>query len=226
MTELTFTVSDLRFIDHYIADPMRDTKAAAEKAGLPPADGERLLAMRHIGDEIKYRLERRRSRDGKAALINKDKLEDMIIQIYDRCMQKVAIINAHGVRTGEYKFMPNSAIKALEFFARLRGYDKPQNAKGIVHMSMTLEDLLPLMRQAHKELAEQGELVVMQPQAIANTPSLAEHPLVETDEIPASRHDRTVRGEDVNDVPASVTANVKNIDDFLNDLKKKEIDDN
>lgn len=212
-----FTRFQLRFIDNYIADPNRNPAEAATKAGLDASAGGDLIQMEHIQDEIKFRLERRRNPAGKAASITKDDLEDMVLQIIKRCMQKVEIIDRAGRRTGVYKFMPIPALKGIEVFAKLRGYaDKNLDAvKGISSTpSLTVQDLLPLIKECTRILAEQNDIIIMQPADITQEIEDEKRPDPVT---------KTVPGEDVSQVPADATISARSIDEFMKQQMQKKI---
>ncbi len=216
----TFTRYNLRFIEAYIADPRRDPEQAAVKAGLPAHVGPDMLAMPHIAEEIAFRLQRRMDKSGKAALLTKDSLEDMILQVVRRCMQKVEIIDRAGRRTGVYKFMPNSALKGIEMLADLRGYytvpkddEKPDGEP-----RLTLDEFIKLSSAARKHLSEHGELGGGHGEPVNGLRELEDNVIV------VNRTTKEVAGEE-STIPTDVAVSAKNIDEYFKQIKKEKIAD-
>lgn len=61
--------------------------------------------------------------------------------IHDRCMQEVPVLDHEGNKTGEFRFEPNPACKALENIGRIKGlYEKDNEQQG-----KTIVDILAIV---------------------------------------------------------------------------------
>jgi hypothetical protein len=58
--------------------------------------------------------EQRMSIEMKDIQVGRAYVTDRLVTLVDRCMQAVPVLNKHGNATGQYKFEPNGAVKALE----------------------------------------------------------------------------------------------------------------
>ena len=235
MADEYFSRDQLRFIDAFVSMPLdavargkgplakagvRDAGAAAEKAGLHNALGHEFLAMPHVAEEIRYRLENKRGPNN----ITQDKLERMAYRVAIRCMQVVPVIDRAGRETGEYKFLPNAAISAMRLIADMKGFLDPRLRQqvNVINntVSMTVADFVPLMKEAMRVISDQGiEMIadgrppVVMEQGHADLPGDSHFRDLSEAELPGDRAE----------VDPDVTLSVKNVQEFLNSMKKKEI---
>ena len=65
--------------------------------------------------------EKRMSIEMKDISVNRAYVTDRLIALVDRCMQAVPVLNKRGNATGQHKFEPNGAVKALELLGLEQG---------------------------------------------------------------------------------------------------------
>jgi hypothetical protein len=65
--------------------------------------------------------EQRMSIEMKDIQVNRGYVTERLVTLVDRCMQTVPVLNKRGNATGQYKFEPNGAVKALELLGLEQG---------------------------------------------------------------------------------------------------------
>jgi hypothetical protein len=96
-----------------------EREAWLKKQRSQPAGGMHAICSR---PDVKARVhvimdehhEQRMSIEMKDIQVGRAYVTDRLVTLVDRCMQAVPVLNKHGNATGQYKFEPNGAVKALE----------------------------------------------------------------------------------------------------------------
>lgn len=104
----------MEFVRHYVAQEKKDHKEAAKLAGYKsPSDGNKLMKIPWIVQEIAKRMEESNFR----ANVTADMIKVKLLELIEGCMQKVPVLNEEGEETGLFKFMDagtaRGAIKDL-----------------------------------------------------------------------------------------------------------------
>lgn len=154
-----------RFILAYVNDPFRNAAQAAIAAGCNPENAKvqasNWLRMKHITDEIEYRLDRRRT----TLCVTTEWVIRKMVKVYRRCMQEIPVLDAEGNPTGVYRFDARHAILALSKIGDYTGGFEDKKVKETAAQTqvnfITVRDAVPVLNQADKALEEMGMQVII-----------------------------------------------------------------
>jgi hypothetical protein len=96
---------------------------------------------------VQARLNELRTQAGEKAVAEASEawIVEQAVLLYKRCMQQVAVLDADGNETGEYRFEPGPAVRALDLLARRLGlyaerHEVDQTIKIIAGQPLTEEE--------------------------------------------------------------------------------------
>jgi phage terminase small subunit len=120
-----------RFVDAYLDDP--NPSRAAIAAGFPASQARRIGQIILARPKVQAYLNEQRANLAERNAIGKDYIVAQLLAIHRRCMQAEPVLDREGRQTGQYKFDPSNAIKALREVATLCGfYDDPNRQNEVV----------------------------------------------------------------------------------------------
>ncbi len=115
---MKLTEKQNRFCKEYLVD-MNATQAAI-RAGYSKKTANRIASENLSKPGIQKHLSQLINQQEKRTEINADSVINRLDQIANRCMQEVPVI-VNGVKTGEHRFNPTGAIRALELLGKHYG---------------------------------------------------------------------------------------------------------
>lgn len=132
----------VRFIDALVNDPQGNITRAVIKAGYSDKGAATQGSLLLKKPEIQEVLQARRAERSKKYNRTADEILSDILEIKQRCMQAVPVLDEEGQQTGEWKFDSKAAIKALETEIRMHGLFKDkQETTHTGGISVTVKDL-------------------------------------------------------------------------------------
>lgn len=176
------TPQEIEFVRVYLLNNMNGTKAAMEAFAMTRVQAQskahqllkRQDIVKMIQEEMESRIERLR--------IDADFVLQEAVEVYRRCMQKTKQLDKFGQSTGEYKFDPTNALKALQligqhidvgaFEERKRPQDDEDLVRKIRAGRQRLSKMLPLPLDDEHEASdamEEEDMVVIDGEVV--TPS-------------------------------------------------------
>lgn len=135
------TVKQVAFVEHYLIT--NSAKEAAIRAGYSKngakVTGCKLLTHPNLSIMIAEKMDKRSER----LEIDADYVLKQAVEIHDRTMVKIPLLNEEGVATGEYTFDANNAVKSLKLIGEhttVKAFDNnPSTKLDIEHkISVTL----------------------------------------------------------------------------------------
>jgi phage terminase small subunit len=120
MPKSGLTPKQERFIEEYLVD-FNGTKAAI-RAGYKPGKSAEVQAYQNLRKpQIAQAIEKRRAKLAKAAELTAASVLKDLKSVLDRCMQAEPVLNSDGEETGEFRFNPGGALKAIELQGKFLG---------------------------------------------------------------------------------------------------------
>jgi phage terminase small subunit len=112
-----------RWIDAYLDDP--NPSRASIAAGFPASQARRIGQAILARPKVQAYLEEQRRNLAERNAIGKDYIVAQLLAIHRRCMQAEPVLDREGRPTGQFRFDPSNAIKALREVASLCGFYEP-----------------------------------------------------------------------------------------------------
>lgn len=154
------TPAQKRFVDEYLVNGFNATEAA-KSAGYSDksaySQGHRLLKKA----EIKKAIEKAQNKLSEKLEITKESLIQELIEIRERCLQQVPVLDREGNETGEWTFEAHAAIKSIAETNKMLGFYAPAQTElsGRDGKPLQIQPVDPrlIVQEASKLLAAEGD---------------------------------------------------------------------